>query len=63
MNRYKPYLDNKPKPGKKTSEQIAQNIKEYIDVGGQIAVIPCGVTAFEVDVGMGKLNNMHFYAD
>jgi hypothetical protein len=63
VNRYRIYLTKKPSPGKKTSEQIAADIEEYIDAGGQIAVIPCGVTAFEVDVGMGKLNNMHFYAD
>jgi hypothetical protein len=44
MNRYRSYLDDKPKPSKKTSEQIADEIAAYLASGKQVQEVPRGAT-------------------
>ena len=40
MNRYRTYLDEKPKPVKKTREQIATDVATFMAAGKQVAQVP-----------------------
>jgi hypothetical protein len=44
MNRYRTYLDDKPKPPKKPSEQIAAEVAAFLAAGKQVAQVPRGVS-------------------
>jgi hypothetical protein len=44
MNRYRTYLDDKPKPVKKTREQIATDVATFMAAGKQVAQVPRGVS-------------------
>lgn len=44
MNRYRTYLDEKPKPVKKTREQIATDVAAFLTAGKQVAQVPRGVS-------------------
>lgn len=46
MNRYKPYLDEKPKPPKKTSAEVAAQVAAYLATGKKISQVPRGVTGW-----------------
>lgn len=50
MNRYRLYLDNKPKPGKKTSEQVAADVAAFITEGKQVTQVPRGIGAWNANV-------------
>lgn len=43
MNRYRTYLDDKPKPAKKSSEQIAAEVAAFVAAGKQVAQVPRGM--------------------
>jgi hypothetical protein len=44
MNRYRTYLDEKPKPPKKPSEQIAAEVAAFLAAGKQVEAVPRGVS-------------------
>jgi hypothetical protein len=45
MNRYRTYLDEKPKPvAEDPGAKIAQDIKRYLSSGGKITDVPRGVS-------------------
>jgi hypothetical protein len=46
MNRYKPYLDNKPKPGKKSSKGIADEVAAFLAAGKQVEQVPRGASGW-----------------
>jgi hypothetical protein len=46
MNRYRTYLDEKPKPPKKPSEQIAAEVAAFLAAGKQVAQVPRGTSAW-----------------
>ena len=52
MNRYRSYLDDKPKPlAEDPGAKIAQDIKAYLAKGGTITDVPTGYSKFS-DVPM-----------
>jgi len=52
MNRYRSYLDDKPKPlPEDPGAKIAQDIKAYLAKGGKITAVPTGYSKFS-DVPM-----------
>lgn len=52
MNRYRTYLDDKPKPvADDPAIKIAQDIKAYLAKGGKITDVPTGYSKFS-DVPM-----------
>lgn len=57
MNRYRLYLDNKPKPGKKTSEQIADEIAAYLAAGNKVQKVPRGATGLDTKP-LGSMNRL-----
>ena len=50
MNRYQPYLDGKPKRGKKTSEQVAADVAAFLTAGKQVTQVPRGVGAWNANL-------------
>jgi hypothetical protein len=46
MNRYRTYLDDKPKPAKKSNEQIAAEVAAFLAAGKQVAQVPRGASAW-----------------
>lgn len=50
MNRYRTYLDDKPKPPKKPSEQIAAEVAAFLAAGKQVAQVPRGVSAWNAGI-------------
>ena len=50
MNRYRTYLDDKPKPVKKTREQIATDVATFMAAGKQVAQVPRGVSAWNAGI-------------
>lgn len=44
MNRYRTYLDDKPKPAKKSNEQIAAEVAAFLTAGKQIEEVPRGAS-------------------
>lgn len=50
MNRYRLYLDNKPEPGKKTSEQVAADAATYLASGSKVQKVPRGIGAWNANV-------------
>ena len=46
MNRYRTYLDDKPKPAKKSNEQIAAEVAAFMAAGKQVAQVPRGTSAW-----------------
>ena len=46
MNRYRTYLDDKPKPTKKSSAQIAAEVAAFLAAGKQVAQVPRGTSAW-----------------
>jgi hypothetical protein len=52
MNRYRTYLDDKPKPlPEDPGAKIAQDIRNYLAKGGKITDVPTGYSKFS-DVPM-----------
>jgi len=52
MNRYRSYLDDKPKPvAEDPGAKIAQDIKAYLAKGGKITDVPTGYSKYS-DVPM-----------
>jgi len=52
MNRYRTYLDEKPKPAKKSSEQIAAEVAAFLTAGKQVAQVPRGASAWKADTAL-----------
>jgi hypothetical protein len=52
MNRYRTYLDDKPKPPKKSKEQIASEVAAFLAAGKQVAQVPRGVSAWKADTAL-----------
>jgi hypothetical protein len=52
MNRYRTYLDEKPKPPKKPSEQIAAEVAAFLAAGKQVAQVPRGASAWKADTAL-----------
>ena len=52
MNRYRTYLDEKPKPVKKTREQIATDVATFMAAGKQVAQVPVGKSAWKADTAL-----------
>jgi hypothetical protein len=52
MNRYRTYLDDKPKPVKKTREQIATDVATFMAAGKQVAQVPRGASAWKADTAL-----------
>lgn len=50
MNRYRTYLDDKPKPVKKTREQIATDVAMFMAAGKQVAQVPRGASAWKAAI-------------
>jgi hypothetical protein len=44
MNRYRTYLDDKPKPPKKSKEQIASEVAAFLAAGKQVEAVPRGAS-------------------
>lgn len=44
MIKYRTYLDDKPKPPKKSSEQIATEIAAFTAAGKKVEVVPRGLS-------------------
>ena len=50
MNRYRTYLDDKPKPPKKSKEQIASEVAAFLAAGKQVAQVPRGASAWNAGI-------------
>ena len=46
MNRYRTYLDEKPKPPKKPREQLAAEVEAFLAAGKQVSQVPRGKSAW-----------------